>query len=177
MDKNYDFAGWATRNDLLCSDGRIIRKDAFKHNDGQFVPLVWNHMHNDPENVVGKALLKNRPEGVRTYGYFNDTERGRIAKTQVLHGDISHLSIYANHLKQNGGDVLHGEIREVSLVLAGANPGAYIDDVIEHGEHCEGEAIIFTDEALSFEHSEDSIDEKIEDLSETKEENVHIVYK
>ena len=135
MERNYDFSGWATRNDLKCSDGRTIRKDAFAHNDGQWVPLVWNHLHNDPDNVLGKALLKNHPEGVRAYGYFNDTSKGQNAKSLVVHGDIGYLSIYANHLKQNGGDVLHGDIREVSLVLAGANPGAYIDDVIEHGDH------------------------------------------
>ena len=174
MEKNYDFSGWATRNDLRCSDGRTIRKDAFKHNDGQWVPLVWNHLHNDPDNVLGKALLKNKPEGVRAYGFFNDTPRGQNAKIQLQHGDIRYLSIYANHLKQNGGDVLHGDIREVSLVLAGANPGAYIDDVIAHGEHFEGEAIFYTDEELSLMHSdeEDEVEETVEEepVEELEEE-------
>ena len=171
MEKNYDFSGWATRNDLRCSDGRTIRKDAFKHNDGQWVPLVWNHLHNDPDNVLGKALLKNNADGVRAYGFFNDTPRGQNAKIQLQHGDIRYLSIYANHLKQNGGDVLHGDIREVSLVLAGANPGAYIDDVIVHGEHCDGEAIFYTDEELSLMHSdEEEIVEDSEPIEETTEE-------
>ena len=171
MEKNYDFSGWATRNDLRCSDGRTIRKDAFKHNDGQWVPLVWNHLHNDPDNVLGKALLKNNADGVRAYGFFNDTPRGQNAKIQLQHGDIRYLSIYANHLKQNGGDVLHGDIREVSLVLAGANPGAYIDDVIVHGEYCDGEAIFYTDEELSLMHSdEEEIVEDSEPIEETTEE-------
>lgn len=168
MEKNYDFSGWATRNDLRCSDGRTIRKDAFKHNDGQWVPLVWNHLHNDPDNVLGKALLKNNADGVRAYGFFNDTPRGQNAKIQLQHGDIRYLSIYANHLKQNGGDVLHGDIREVSLVLAGANPGAYIDDVIVHGEHCDGEAIFYTDEELSLMHSDE--EEIVEDSESVEEE-------
>lgn len=171
MERNYDFCGWVTRNDLRCSDGRTIRKDAFAHCDGIYVPLVWNHLHNDPENVLGKVLLKNRPEGVRGYGYFNDTERGCTAKAQVVHGDIQYLSIYANHLKQNGGDVLHGDIREVSLVLAGANPGAYIDDVIEHGEFCEGEAILYTDDFLmqSDDDSEDEEEKNEEPVTKTEE--------
>ena len=171
MERNYDFSGWATRNDLKCSDGRTIRKDAFAHNDGQWVPLVWNHLHNDPDNVLGKALLKNHPEGVRAYGYFNDTSKGQNAKSLVVHGDIGYLSIYANHLKQNGGDVLHGDIREVSLVLAGANPGAYIDDVIEHGDHCDDEAIFYTDEEISLIHSDEEDDkEKSEEVEETAKE-------
>ena len=124
---NYDFSGWATRNDLRCSDGRVIRKDAFKDNDGETVPLVWNHQHNDPLNVLGHAMLQNRDSGVYAYCTFNDTENGQAAKKMVEHGDITHLSIYANRLKQKGSDVLHGAIREVSIVLAGANPGAYID--------------------------------------------------
>lgn len=142
MPKTYDFAGWATRNDLKCSDGRTIRKDAFKDQDGLIVPLVWNHQHNDPDNVLGHALLENRPEGVYTYGTFNDTESGQNAKIIVSHGDVVSLSIYANHLKQRGGDVLHGAIREVSLVLAGANPGAHIDTVLSHSEDGEEEAVI-----------------------------------
>ena len=131
---NYDFSGWATRNDLLCGDGRTIRKNAFKDNDGRTVPLVWNHQHNNTDNVLGHALLENRDEGVYAYGVFNDTESGRAAKELVRHGDVTSLSIYANKLKQVGGDVVHGNIRELSLVLAGANPGAYIDFVMAHGD-------------------------------------------
>ena len=145
----YDFSGWATRNDLKCSDGRTIRKDAFKSNDGQTVPLVWNHQHNDAMNVLGHALLENREDGVYAYCTFNETESGRNAKLLVEHGDVSALSIYANQLKQQGADVLHGAIREVSLVLAGANPGAYIDSVMCHGRENEEEAIIYTGEEIS----------------------------
>lgn len=152
--EKYDFSGWATRNDLKCSDGRTIRKDAFAHNDGQTVPLVWNHQHNDPLNVLGHALLENRNEGVYTYCTFNDTEAGQAAKQLVEHGDVVALSIYANKLKQQGGNVLHGVIREVSLVLAGANPGAYIDSVISHGEESEEEAVIFTGENVELSHAE-----------------------
>lgn len=149
MGANYDFSGWATRNDLECSDGRTIRKDAFKDNDGMIVPLVWNHQHDNPANVLGHALLENRDEGVYTYCKFNDTENGQIAKAQVKHKDIVSLSIYANHLKQNGRDVIHGSIREVSLVLAGANPGAFIDSVLEHGALADDDAaIIYTGEEL-----------------------------
>ena len=140
----YDFGGWATRNDLKCSDGRTIRKDAFKHNDGQTVPLVWNHDHHDPMNVLGHALLENRDEGVYAYCSFNDTPAGNNGKALVRHGDVTSLSIYANQLKQYGNDVVHGAIREVSLVLAGANPGAVIDAVLEHGELSEDSAIIFS---------------------------------
>ena len=143
---DYDFCGWATKNDLKCADGRTIRKDAFKVNDGSKVPLVWNHQHNDANNVLGHALLKNRDEGVYAYCKFNDTESGETAKKLVQHGDVVALSIYANQLKQQGGNVLHGNIREVSLVLAGANPGAYIEDVIRHGETSEDEANIFMSE-------------------------------
>lgn len=128
----YDFTGWATRNNLRCSDGRTIMKDAFKHNDGMIVPLVWNHRHDEPGDVLGHALLKNVDDGVRVYGTFNNTESGAIGKALVQHGDITSLSIYANQLKQDGGNVLHGNIREVSLVHAGANPGAYIDSVMYH---------------------------------------------
>ena len=155
----YDFSGWATRNDLQCSDGRIIRKDAFKHNDGQTVPLVWNHQHNDPMNILGHALLENRDDGVYAYCTLNDTEAGNNAKELILHGDVTALSIYANKLKQQGADVLHGAIREVSLVLAGANPGAFIDDIaIAHGDDDTAEAIIYTDEMLELAHSDDSKD-------------------
>lgn len=138
---NFDFSGWATRNDLLCADGRTIRKDAFKDNDGQTVPLVYNHQHNDVNNVLGHALLENRDEGVYAYCSFNNTESGQAAKELVQHGDVASLSIYANKLKQVGGDVIHGVIRELSLVLAGANPGAYIDAVMAHSEDGSEETI------------------------------------
>ena len=153
----YDFSGWATRNNVRCSDGRTILKDAFKHNDGQIVPLVWNHDHNDPLNVLGHALLENRDEGVYAYCTFNDTDAGRNAKALVEHGDVTALSIYANQLKQQGPNVLHGAIREVSLVLAGANPGAFIDSIIRHGEESDEEAIIYTGEELVLEHSQHAI--------------------
>lgn len=162
MDK-FDFCGWATKADLMCSDGRIIRKDAFKHNDGQTVPLVWNHQHNDPDEVLGHALLENRDEGVYAYCKFNDTESGKTAKLLVQHGDVNALSIYANQLKQQGPNVMHGNIRELSLVLAGANPGASIESVILHGEESEEEAVIFTGEELSLYHAEDSKDKKKEE--------------
>lgn len=152
MDK-YDFSGWATRVGLKCSDGRTIMKDAFKHNDGQVVPLVWNHQHNDPNEILGHALLENRPEGVYAYCSFNDTESGNTAKLLVQHGDVNALSIYANQLKQNMSNVMHGNIREVSLVLAGANPGAFIDSIIVHGEESDEEAIIYTGEELVLEHA------------------------
>ena len=153
----YDFSGWATRNNIRCSDGRTILKDAFKHNDGQTVPLVWNHDHNDPLHVLGHALLENRDEGVYAYCTFNDTDAGRNAKALVEHGDVTALSIYANQLKQQGPNVLHGAIREVSLVLAGANPGAFIDSIIRHGEESDEEAIIYTGENLVLEHSQNTI--------------------
>ena len=152
--KKYDFSGWATKNNLKCSDGRTIMKDAFKHNDGQTVPLVWNHQHNDSQNILGHALLENRSEGVYAYCKFNDTPAGKNAKMLVEHGDISALSIYANHLKQNQGNVTHGVIREVSLVLAGANPGAFIDSILRHGESSDEEAVIYTGEDLILEHSD-----------------------
>ena len=152
--ERFDFSGWATRNNLKCSDGRTIRKDAFKDNNGQKVPLVWNHQHNEPFNILGHALLENREEGVYAYCTFNDTEAGQNAKQLVEHGDVSALSIYANQLKQHGGDVIHGSIREVSLVLAGANPGAFIDSIICHGEESEEEAIIYTGEDISLSHAD-----------------------
>lgn len=151
----FDFSGWATRNNLKCSDGRTILKDAFKHNDGQTVPLVWNHQHNDPLNVLGHAQLENRDEGVYAYCKFNETESGKNAKLLVEHGDVSALSIYANQLQQQGQNVLHGAIRELSLVLAGANPGAFIDAVIRHGEASDEEAIIYTGEDISLYHASD----------------------
>lgn len=152
--KKCDFTGWATRNDIQCSDGRTIRRNAFIDNDGETVPLVWNHSHDNAENVLGHALLENRDEGVYVYGTFNDNKQGRNARELVQHGDVTALSIYANHLKQRGGDVLHGDIREVSLVLAGANPGAYIDSIIRHGEESDEEAIIYTGEELSLSHAD-----------------------
>lgn len=166
----YDFCGWATKNDLQCSDGRVIRRDAFKHNDGQKVPLVWNHDHTDPYRVIGYALLENRDEGVYTYGYFNDTDLGNTAKLYVQHGDINQLSIYANQLKQQGPNVMHGNIREVSLVLAGANPGAYIESVISHGEESDEEAVIFTGEDICLYHSSEKTEEPKEE-KEMAEEN------
>ena len=162
--ERFDFGGWATKNDLKCTDGRTIRRDAFKHNDGCTVPLVWNHQHDDPTNVLGHALLRNRKEGVYAYCSFNETDSGKNAKMLVEHGDVVSLSIFANQLKQNGGDVLHGQIKEVSLVLAGANPGALIDSVsIAHGDSAEEEAIIWTGEGISLSHAD-------EDPKETKEE-------
>ncbi len=151
--KKYDFSGWATRNGLKCSDGRTILKDAFKANDGLTVPLVWNHRHDEPFNVLGHALLENRDEGVYAYCTFNDTESGRNAKQLVENNDISALSIYANNLRQQGGNVVHGNIREVSLVLAGANPGAFIDTVIAHSNEADEEAVIYTGEAIYLCHS------------------------
>ena len=167
MKNKYDFSGWATKNNLRCSDGRTILKDAFKHNDGQTVPLVWNHQHNDPLNVLGHALLENREEGVYAYCKFNDTPAGANAKMLVQHGDVSALSIYANQLKQQQGNVLHGQIREVSLVLAGANPGAFIDSIIKHGDDSEDEAVIYTGEEL--EHSDKEVDEVKEDQKTIKD--------
>lgn len=159
MERSYDFSGWATRNDLKCSDGRTIRRNAFKQNDGAVVPLVWNHQHNEATNVLGHAELENRPEGVYAYCTFNDTDYGRNANELVRHGDITALSIYANQLKQVGGDVIHGAIKEVSLVLAGANPGAYIDSIIEHSDDGDEEAIIYTGEEISLYHSDEQEEE------------------
>lgn len=156
----YDFSGWATRNNIKCSDGRTILKDAFKQHDGQTVPLVWNHQHNESANVLGHAVLENRDEGVYAYCTFNDTEAGKNAKLLVEHGDVTALSIYANQLKQKGSNVMHGTIREVSLVLAGANPGAFIDSVIRHGEFCEDEAVIYTGEELTLQHADSDPSDK-----------------
>lgn len=161
----YDFSGWATKNDLQCSDGRTIRRDAFKGNDGQTVPLVWNHQHNDSQNILGHALLENRPEGVYAYCKFNDTPAGKNAKMLVEHGDVSALSIYANRLKQNQGNVTHGVIREVSLVLAGANPGAFIDSIMRHGECSDEEAVIYTGEDIILEHAD-----KEDEMEDNKKE-------
>lgn len=167
--EKYDFSGWCTRTNLKCSDGRTILKDAFKGNDGQTVPLVWNHQHNDPFNVLGHALLKNCEDGVYSYCKFNDTESGQAAKQLVEHGDVTALSIYANQLKQQGGNVLHGAIREVSLVLAGANPGAYIDSIISHGEESDEEAIIYTGEDITLSHAENENSEEGESLKHDDE--------
>lgn len=153
----FDFSGWATRANLQCSDGRIIRPDAFKDNDGQKVPLVWNHRHNDANQVLGHALLENRgKDGVYAYCKFNETESGKTAKLLVQHGDVDSLSIYANQLKHQGPNVVHGNIREVSLVLAGANPGAFIDsDSIVHGEDSEDSGVIYSGEYIHLEHSDE----------------------
>ena len=167
MKKNYDFSGWATRNDLKCADGRTIRANAFADQNGKIVPLVWNHNHGDLDEVIGHALLENRPEGVYTYGFFNDTEKGRNAKLMVQHGDLTALSICANKLKQDGGNVLHGIIREVSLVLAGANPGAYIDTVMAHADGSEEEAIIYTGDYLVHSAPEDEVEVPEEKKEET----------
>lgn len=171
MDKNYDFAGWATRFGIPCSDGRTILKGAFKENNGATVPLVWNHNHTDAENVLGHALLEDRDSGVYAYCSFNDTPQGRNAKALVQHGDICALSIYANKLKQNGHDVVHGAIREVSLVLAGANPGAYIENVISHGESepNEEEAYIWnSSEGLELSHADNATKEEKQMAEEEK---------
>ena len=162
----YDFSGWATKNNIKCSDGRTILKDAFKQHDGQTVPLVWNHQHSESSNVLGHAVLENRDEGVYAYCTFNDTEAGKNAKLLVEHGDVTALSIYANQLKQKGSNVMHGTIREVSLVLAGANPGAFIDSVIRHGEFCEDEAVIYTGEELTLQHADDNASDKEDKVDE-----------
>lgn len=177
---DYDFSGWATRNNIKCSDGRTIMKDAFKHNDGQKVPLVWNHQHNHPDEVLGHALLENREEGVYAYCKFNDTATGKTAKSLVHNGDIVNLSIYANQLKSQMNNVIHGCIREVSLVLAGANPGAYIDSVIMHGEgaDAEEEVVIYTDETIDLVEQPEETSEEItddEEGGEKMEENVNDV--
>ena len=171
---DYDFAGWATRNDLKCGDGRTIRKNAFIDDDGKEVPIVWNHQHNDAFNVLGHALLENREEGVYAYCTLNkDTDQGLNAMNLIKHGDVKALSIYANKLKQNGGDVLHGSIKELSLVLAGANPGAYIDSIMLHGEDEDEEALIYSGQPLEFiEHSDDQneTDTKTKELRHSEDE-------
>ena len=171
MTEKYDFGGYATKNDLKCTDGRTIRKDAFKDCDGATVPLVWQHAHGKPSDVLGHAVLENRDDGVYTYGVFNETDSGKNAKELVRHGDVKALSIYANQLIQKGGDVLHGMIREVSLCLAGANPGAMIEDLsFEHfdDENCEFEARIWNGDNIEMKHSEDSKDDK--DSKESNED-------
>ena len=176
--EKYDFSGWATRNDLLCADGRTIRKDAFKANDGQTVPLLYGHCHNDPDRILGHALLENRDEGVYAYCTFNNSESGIAAKEAVRHGDVKSLSIYANKLKQSGNDVLHGIIREVSIVMAGANPGAFIDSVMMHSEDTEEGVIVgydenimihyYTEEEQPLQHAEENKEE--DTVAEMKEE-------
>lgn len=174
MGEKYDFSGWATRNDMLCADGRTIRKNAFKGNDGAEVPLVWDHNHSGPENVLGHALLENRDEGVYAYCVFNDTEKGKTAKSLVQHGDVRSLSIWANGLMEVGKDVIHGYIRELSLVLAGANPGAFIDEVMAHGDGEDAGLILGYDENIMLYHSaepqKDNSDDK-EKKSDDKQEN------
>lgn len=168
LDKKYDFAGWVTKADILCSDGVVIKHDAFAANDQTTVPLVWEHQHNAPQNVLGHVILHNKGQGVYGYGYFNDTPEAQSAKELIKHGDISAMSIFANKLKKRGQDVMHGIIREVSLVLAGANPGALIEEVISHADGEDGEAIIFTGNLI---HSaDDVIDEggnEVEGLEDT----------
>lgn len=156
MERVYDFGGYATRNNLRCSDGRTIMKDAFKECDGRKVPLVWFHQRGTPYDVLGHAILENRNDGVYAYCSFNATDSGKQAKELVDHGDITALSIYANQLKQQGGNVMHGQIREVSLVYAGANPGASIQEVIRHGDEVsDDEAVIYTGENFSLYHASD----------------------
>lgn len=169
--EKYDFRGWATKNDLKCSDGRTIRRDAFASQDGEIVPLCWGHKHDDVFHVLGHALLKNEPEGVRAYCKFNNTEQGNAAREVVRNGDVNSLSIYAGHLKHNGADVMHGKIVEVSLVLAGANPGAKIEDVFSHGEYTDGdEGVIYTGETLDLDAPEPEISH--EDKTEKEEPTV-----
>lgn len=171
---SYDFTGWATRNNLRCSDGRIICQDAFKDNDGSRVPLVWNHTHSSVSDVLGHADLENRPEGVYARCSFNDTKAGQDAREAVKHGDVTALSIFANRLRQNGAEVVHGAIREVSLVLAGANPGALIDNIIMHGEECDDQAYIYTDESIMMHSEDDEVEEEeeIEESSEDEEDEI-----
>ena len=179
MDK-FDSSAWATKVTLKCSDGRTTMKDAFKDHDGKSVPLVWNHQHNDPTNVLGHALLQNRDEGVYAYCTFNDSEAGKTGKLLVQHGDVCALSIWANQLKQNFNNVVHGNIREVSLVLAGANPGAFIDSIIMHGQESDEEAIIYTGEDIVLSHGDDKEDKKVEETEKKietgKEETVADVF-
>ena len=168
--KDYNFAGWATRNNLLCSDGRTIMENAFEGQNGKKVPLVWNHQHNSPDRVLGHAILENRHEGVYAYCYFNDSQWAKDAKSAVEHGDIESLSIFANQLKQKGSQVIHGLIREVSLVLAGANPGAFIEAVIRHGEYSEEEAIIFNEEPIDLTHSDEEPEVVVEEVKDPEPE-------
>jgi len=173
----YDFSGWATKNDLKCADGRVIRRDAFKINDGTRVPLIWNHKHDSTSAVLGHALLENRDEGVYTYGFLNNTKAGKDAKEMLQHGDIVSLSIFANNLVQDGPNVLHGAIREVSLVLAGANPGAFIESTISHGysiDESEEEGLIYTGESIELSHSD--VELNTNDDSEVNKEDNDMAY-
>lgn len=179
--KRWDFSGWATKNDLRCSDGRVIRKDAFKDCDGHTVPLVWNHQHNDPNDILGHARLENREEGVYAYCSFNDSENAKSAKEAVKHGDVAAMSIFANQLKQQGSNVIHGAIREVSLVLAGANPGAFIDSVICHNydtgyDEETDEAVISTGDKLELFHADEPKEEKKKTSEGDGEETVGDVF-
>lgn len=171
VDKKYDFAGYVTKNDVHCSDGRTIRQNAFAHQDGQTVPLVWNHGHSDIRNVIGRVLLQNREDGVYGYGYLNHTEMGDYAKEQIKHKDITSMSIYANHLKEKAGNVMHGMIREVSLVLAGANDGALIDDVVEHSDDEGFAAVIYPYLEEDFFYHSDRKKEDDEDDDDNEDEN------
>ena len=173
MEKKFDFSGWATKANIKCADGRTIMPNAFEHNDGKTVPLVWNHQHDTPNEVLGHALLENRPEGVYAYCTFNDTESGQVAKQLVQHGDVDALSIYANQLTERMSCVIHGNIREVSLVLAGANPGASIQNVIKHGEEFDDEAEIYTGENIELMHAgcESSSSSEEDDKKKNKKDN------
>ena len=173
--ERFDCSGYVTRNDLLCSDGRTIRKDAFKHCDGQTVPVVYNHNHNNPDNILGHALLENREDGVYGYIAFNDSESGIAMQKAVRHGDVRSLSIFANKLKQSGGDVLHGFIREVSIVMAGANPGAFIDTVIAHGEDTDEGLIMCYDENIMVHHYEETKEEATIAHSESENNDLEAV--
>ena len=170
--KKFDFGGWATRNDVLCTDGTTIKQGAFKHCDGAKVPLIWGHDHSRPDKVLGYAILEDRPEGTYSYGYFNNSDESKNAKEAVMHGDIDSLSIYANKVQYGGAtgrDVIHGIIREVSLVFVGADPTARIDVVLEHDEELGEGAIISFGEKLEFAHSEDA---SVEESVEVKEDNM-----
>ena len=174
MKRNYDFSGWATKNDLRCADGLTIRRNAFEVQDGTTVPLVWNHRHDTPSAVLGHALLENRDDGVYAYCSLNNTRSGKEAKEMIQHGDVVSLSIYANNLVKSGNDVLHGAIREVSLVLAGANPGAFIESVLAHGEPMtddEMEAIVFTGSGIELRHSDEDYDDEYEDEEVDEEDD------
>ena len=166
----YDFTGWATRSNIRCTDGRVIEENAFKHCDGMTVPLVWNHQHSEPENVLGHADLKYKPGGIYAFCKFNDTQSGEVSKVLVKHGDIVALSIYANHLKERGHDVMHGDICEVSLVHKGANPGAFIENVLIHGDNQDEEAIIYSGEPIEMADILAHSDEIPEEAEEEKEE-------
>ena len=173
MEKKFDFSGWATKANIKCADGRTIMPNAFEHDNGKTVPLVWNHQHDNPNEVLGHALLENRPEGVYAYCTFNDRESGQVAKQLVQHGDVDALSIYANQLKERMSCVIHGNIREVSLVLAGANPGASIQNVIKHGEEFDDEAEIYTGENIELMHAgcESSSSSEEDDKKKKKKDN------